>query len=192
LGTRLFIGNLPYEISNEELTDELSQLGHTPSEVKVIIDRDTGRGRGFAFAEFGTEAATSAALGDLNGAMVGGRTLKVDRATERPSRGGGGGGGGGGAAAMMPPKMPPPVPPPMPPAMPPTTPPAIVVGGGGSSTIRATCLGMAFGWTISCGGGAALGFTITFGAAAGGGGGGGGGGGAIRKVSNSCFGRASV
>lgn len=97
MGTRVFIGNLPYEISNDDLHDELSKLGHIPSEVKVITDRETGRGRGFAFAEFGTEAAANAAIGDLNGsAQIGGRTIKVDQASERPARSNGGGGGGGG------------------------------------------------------------------------------------------------
>ena len=96
MSTRVFLGNIPYNISSEELSNELAQLGHPPAEVKVITDRETGQGRGFAFAEYGTIAAAQAAISELSGAMVHGRPLRVDQASERTSGGGGGGRGGGG------------------------------------------------------------------------------------------------
>lgn len=99
MSTRVFLGNLPYNITNDELSAELSSLGHVPAEVKVITDRETGSGRGFAFAEFGSIAAAEAAIHAINGAMIQGRPIRADKATERPGGGGGGqrsGGGGGG------------------------------------------------------------------------------------------------
>lgn len=102
MNTRLFISNLPYEIDSAELDAIIEQNGHKASEVKVITDKESGRSRGFAFAEFGTAAAAKAAMGVLNGLAVGarGRPLRVDFAKEREGGGGGGGGhrhhGGGG------------------------------------------------------------------------------------------------
>lgn len=87
--TRLFIGNLPYHLTNDELDVVLSDAGHKASEVSVVKDRETGQGRGFGFAEFGSTAAAEAAKGTLQGLMVHGRPLRVDYATSnsRPSSG---------------------------------------------------------------------------------------------------------
>lgn len=106
MSTRVFLGNIPYNITEEELSNELSQLGHPPAEVKVVKDRDTGQGRGFAFAEYGTTAAATAAIAAINGAYVHNRPIRADHATERTSGGGGGGGhgrgGGGGGGGRSP------------------------------------------------------------------------------------------
>lgn len=98
---RVFFGNLPFTIRDSELKAELTELGYAPSEVKVITDRETGQGRGFAFVAFDTDAAGHEAIEGLNGQLIGGREVRVSEAHERSerllgSRGGGSGGGGGG------------------------------------------------------------------------------------------------
>jgi RNA recognition motif-containing protein len=92
LGKKLYVGNLPYTATEEELRSLFEQHGATTS-VAVIMDRETGRSRGFGFVEFETEEAAEAARNALDGADMGGRPLRVNEAQER--RGGGGGGGGG-------------------------------------------------------------------------------------------------
>jgi len=95
--TSIYVGNLAYTTTEDELQQAFSQYGEVSS-VNIIKDRETGRPRGFAFVEMpnGTEAAT--AIKELNLAEVGGRSITVNEArpkTDRP-RGGGGGGGKGG------------------------------------------------------------------------------------------------
>jgi RNA recognition motif-containing protein len=95
MSTRLYVGNLSYNTSQADLEAFFAEAGEV-REVAIPTDRETGRVRGFAFVTMGTEAAASAAIAQLNGAMLDGRNLKVNEAQERPSRGGGGGGGYGG------------------------------------------------------------------------------------------------
>jgi len=93
MGTRLYIGNLAWGTSEETLTAALSEGGRTVKEVFIATDRETGRPRGFAFAEMGSDQEAQAAIEALDGAELDGRTLKVNEARERQPRGGGGGGG---------------------------------------------------------------------------------------------------
>jgi len=92
---KLYVGNLPFSMTEELLRDLFEQHGQTQS-VNVITDRETGRSRGFGFVEFETQESAQAALEALDGKDIDGRPLRVNEAHERQSRGGGGGGGGGG------------------------------------------------------------------------------------------------
>jgi cold-inducible RNA-binding protein len=85
MGKRLYVGNLPYRMSEEELLDIFAQVG-TVLNAAIIIDRETGRSRGFGFVEMEEESAAAQAVQQLNGAQVGGRTLKVAEANPRPTR----------------------------------------------------------------------------------------------------------
>lgn len=89
---KIYVGNLPFSATEDEVRELFSQHG-TVSSVNLISDRDTGRPRGFGFVEM---EDVSAAISALDGAMFGGRNLKVNEARPREDRGGGGGGGGGG------------------------------------------------------------------------------------------------
>jgi len=95
MGTRLYVGNLPYSADEEQLKTLFSEEGRQVTEVRIVTDRDTGRPRGFAFVEMGTQADADAAVNALNGKDFGGRALTVNEAREQPSRRGGGFGGGG-------------------------------------------------------------------------------------------------
>ncbi len=90
--TRLYIGNLTSDVNEETLRLALSQDGRTVKEVHIVTDRDTGKPRGFAFVEMGSEQDAQAAISALDGTDLDGRNLKVNEAQERKSRGGGGGG----------------------------------------------------------------------------------------------------
>ncbi len=92
MGKRLYVGNLPYRMTEDELADAFSQVGPV-TDVTIVIDRETGRSRGFGFVEMADEGTAAAALEQLNGAEVGGRTLKVAEAKERPGGGRSFGGG---------------------------------------------------------------------------------------------------
>ena len=94
MGTRIYIGNRSWDTTEDSLMAVLSDGGRTVKEVHIVTDRDTGRPRGFAFAEFGSDADAQSAIADLDGKDVDGRALRVNEAQERKSRGGGGGGGG--------------------------------------------------------------------------------------------------
>ncbi len=96
MGNRLYIGNMSWDTTEDALMAVLSEGGRTVKDLHVVTDRDTGRPRGFAFAEFTTEADAQAAIADLDGKDVDGRALKVNEAQERKPRTGGGGGGRGG------------------------------------------------------------------------------------------------
>ena len=91
MGTRLYVGNLPFDVDESQLRTLFVGGGREVTEVKMITDRDTGRPRGFAFVEMGTQADAQAAVGELNGTQMGGRALTVNEARERESRSGGGG-----------------------------------------------------------------------------------------------------
>jgi RNA recognition motif-containing protein len=94
MGTRLYVGNLSYNVTEPELKDVFGENGRNVKEVKVVLDRDTGRPRGFAFVEMTTDAEAAQAIETLNGREVQGRPINVSEARERAPRSGGGGGGG--------------------------------------------------------------------------------------------------
>ena len=94
MGARLYIGNLNWETSEEALQAALSEGGRTVKDIHMVMDRETGRPRGFAFAEMSTDAEAQEAIDTLNGLELDGRPLTVNEARERQPRGGGGGGGG--------------------------------------------------------------------------------------------------
>ena len=96
MGTRLYVGNLSYNVTEPELQQVFGENGRNVKEVKVVLDRDTGRPRGFAFVEMTTDAEAAAAIETLNGRDIQGRPINVSEARERAPRAGGGGGGGGG------------------------------------------------------------------------------------------------
>jgi len=95
MNTRLYVGNLSFETTEEGLRTTFAQHGEV-LEVKVVMDRDTGRSRGFAFVTMDSPTSAKNALDRLNGTNLDGRSLRVDEAEERQRGGGGGGGGGGG------------------------------------------------------------------------------------------------
>ena len=93
MGKKLYVGNLTYEITDSELSTLFAEFG-TVESAQVIMDRDTGRSKGFGFVEMKTEQEAKAAITALNGKEVNGRALTVNEA--RPKTDGGGRGGGGG------------------------------------------------------------------------------------------------
>lgn len=94
MGTKLYVGNLSFRTTSEELREAFAAAG-TVESASVIEDRDTGRSRGFAFVEMGTAEEAAAAIEQFNGKDFGGRNLTVNEAKPRENRGGGGGGRGG-------------------------------------------------------------------------------------------------
>lgn len=95
MGSKLYVGNLSYDITEEELREAFSSDGRQVSEVAIVMDRETGRPRGFAFVTMGSSEDAQSAISALNGQTLNGRALKVNEAQDRGPRGGGGGGGGG-------------------------------------------------------------------------------------------------
>ena len=95
MSTKLFVGNLPYRLTSNEIEDMFSQFGAV-TDVHVPVDRDTGRPRGFAFVTMATQEEAQAATKDLDGQDIDGRNIVVNEARPREERGGGGGGNGGG------------------------------------------------------------------------------------------------
>ena len=95
---KLYIGNLPFSATEEQLNEWFAQVGVTPSGVTLIRDRFTGQSRGFAFVEVTNDEDADRAVNSLNGQNFGGRNLVVNEARPQAERGGGGGGGrpGGG------------------------------------------------------------------------------------------------
>lgn len=91
MGTRLYVGNLPYSADEDQLKTLFSESGRQVTEVRIITDRDTGRPRGFAFVEMASQADADAAVNALNGKEFGGRALTVNEAREQAPRRGGGG-----------------------------------------------------------------------------------------------------
>jgi len=94
MSTKLYVGNLAFQTTSEELQELFAQAG-TVESASVVEDRMTGRSRGFAFVEMSTPEEAAAAIEQMNGREVGGRALKVNEAKPRENRGGGGGGGRG-------------------------------------------------------------------------------------------------
>jgi RNA recognition motif-containing protein len=95
MGAKLYVGNLNFKTTEESLRDAFSANGRTVKSVLMPSDRETGRPRGFAFVEMGSEAEAQAAIQDMDGQELDGRPLRVNEAQERQGGGGGGGGGGG-------------------------------------------------------------------------------------------------
>jgi RNA recognition motif-containing protein len=91
---KLYVGNLSYEVTDDALEGLFTPHG-TVQSAQVIMDRDTGRSKGFGFVEMSSDAEAQAAIAALNGKEVGGRSLTVNEAKPREDRGGGGGGRGG-------------------------------------------------------------------------------------------------
>ena len=94
MGNKLYVGNLAYSVRDEDLQQAFAQFG-TVSSAKVMMDRDTGRSKGFGFVEMGTDAEAQAAISGMNGQALDGRALVVNEARPREERPGGFGGGGG-------------------------------------------------------------------------------------------------
>ncbi len=98
MGNKLYVGNLPYSVRDEDLQQSFSQFGAVTS-AKVMMERDTGRSKGFGFVEMGSDAEAQAAINGMNGQPLGGRSVVVNEARPmeaRPPRSGGFGGGSGG------------------------------------------------------------------------------------------------
>src|SRR5947207_10568435 len=93
MGSRLYVGNLPYSATEDQLTELFSRAGKVDS-VKVMRDMATGRARGFAFVEMGSDEEAQKAITELNAYQLGGRGLTVNEARPKPERSGGYGGGG--------------------------------------------------------------------------------------------------
>jgi RNA recognition motif-containing protein len=92
MGKKLYVGNLSYSTTEADLREAFAAVGHEVSEVKIILDRDSGRPRGFAFVEMATDAGAQSAIETLNGKEVQGRSIAVSEARERTGGGGGRGG----------------------------------------------------------------------------------------------------
>ena len=96
MGNKLYVGNLPYSVRDNDLEQAFSQFGAVTS-AKVMMERDTGRSKGFGFVEMGSDAEAQAAINGMNGQPLGGRSVVVNEARpmeSRPPRSGGFGGGG--------------------------------------------------------------------------------------------------
>src|ERR1700712_4085059 len=95
MGNKLYVGNLAYSVRDEDLQQAFAQFGSVSS-AKVMMDRDTGRSKGFGFVEMGSDAEAQSAISGMNGQALDGRALVVNEARPREERPGGFGGGGGG------------------------------------------------------------------------------------------------
>ena len=95
MGNKLYVGNLSYNVRDEDLQQAFAQYGSVSS-AKVMMDRDTGRSKGFGFVEMGSDAEAQAAINGMNGQSLDGRAIVVNEARPREERPGGFGGGGGG------------------------------------------------------------------------------------------------
>ena len=94
MGNKLYVGNLPYSFRDSDMEQAFAQYG-TVTSAKVMMERDTGRSKGFGFVEMGSPAEAQAAIQGMNGQQIGGRGLVVNEARPMEPRSGGGGGGGG-------------------------------------------------------------------------------------------------
>src|SRR3954449_5891081 len=98
MGNKLYVGNLPYQVRDSDLEQAFGQFGQVTS-AKVMMERETGRSKGFGFVEMGSDAEAQAAIQGMNGQPLGGRSIVVNEARPMESRprgfGGGGSGGGG-------------------------------------------------------------------------------------------------
>lgn len=97
MGNKLYVGNLPYSVRDDDLQQAFGAFGQVNS-AKVMMERDTGRSKGFGFVEMGSDSEAQSAIQGMNGQSLGGRSLVVNEARPmeaRPPRSGGGGFGGG-------------------------------------------------------------------------------------------------
>lgn len=94
MSMKLYVGNLSFDSTEQDLQDAFGEFG-TVESVSIIEDRDTGRSRGFGFVEMSSKAEGQEAISNLDGKELDGRDLKVNEAKPRENRNGGGGGGGG-------------------------------------------------------------------------------------------------
>src|SRR6188768_2852400 len=94
MGTKLYVGNLNYNTTEDSLRQAFGANGREVASVSIIMDRETGRSRGFAFVEMATAEGAQQALQELDGQDLDGRMLRINEAREREPRGPGGGGGG--------------------------------------------------------------------------------------------------
>jgi cold-inducible RNA-binding protein len=90
MGTRLFVGNLAFNTTEESLRSVFAETGLNTTEIKIVTERDTGRPRGFAFVEMADQASATKAIDEFNGRELDGRELTVNEARERTPRVGGG------------------------------------------------------------------------------------------------------
>jgi RNA recognition motif-containing protein len=95
MAKRLYVGNLAYSVTEADLREVFTEAGNV-ADVKVVLDRESGRPRGFAFVEMSTDDEAAKAMQTLNGREIQGRAISVSEARERTGGGGGGGGGRGG------------------------------------------------------------------------------------------------
>jgi cold-inducible RNA-binding protein len=98
MGKRLYVGNLAYSVTEVDLRSAFEAEGCEVTDVKVVMDRETGRPRGFAFVEMATDEQAATAIQNLNGRDLQGRPVTINEARERTGGGGGGFGGGAGGA----------------------------------------------------------------------------------------------
>ena len=101
MGNKLYVGNLPYSVRDNDLEQAFGQFGAVTS-AKVMMERDTGRSKGFGFVEMASDAEAQSAINGMNGQSLGGRSVVVNEARPmepRPPRSGGGFGGGGGGSS---------------------------------------------------------------------------------------------
>jgi len=96
MGKRLYVGNLSYSTTDETLRSAFGEEGRVVEDVHIMMDRETGRPRGFGFVEMGSDQDAQAAIAAWDGQDLDGRSLRVNEAQERKPRSGGFGGGGGG------------------------------------------------------------------------------------------------
>lgn len=96
MGNRLYVGNLSYDSTEDSLREAFGADGRGVKDVHIMMDRETGRPRGFGFVEMNSRQDAEAAINALDGVDLDGRNIKVNEAKERQPRGGGGGGYGGG------------------------------------------------------------------------------------------------
>ncbi|NNF66166.1 MAG: RNA-binding protein [Gammaproteobacteria bacterium] len=94
MGRKLYVGNLPYSVTEDILRETFSACG-TVDSANMITDRDTGQSKGFGFVEMSSDSEAQKAIQELNGTTMENRQIKVNEAKPRQPRGGGGGGGGG-------------------------------------------------------------------------------------------------
>jgi RNA recognition motif-containing protein len=94
MGNKLYVGNLSYNVRDDDLQQTFAQFG-TVNSAKVMMDRETGRSKGFGFVEMGSDAEAQSAINGMNGQQMDGRALVVNEARPREERPGGFGGGGG-------------------------------------------------------------------------------------------------
>jgi len=98
MGSKLYVGNLPFTVADQDLQEAFARFGNVAS-AKVIMDRDTGRSKGFGFVEMSNDEEAQSAIQGMSGQSLGGRAVTVNEARPMEPRGGsrdGGGGGGGG------------------------------------------------------------------------------------------------